>query len=97
MRMARILMAVLAMCGLVACGDDAFDNDAKTDVSCTQVECNADVVDVFSRHHRTFQVCTWECADYRGRHNDFVQLTFVRHANSCWKLTDEFIAEGNCF
>jgi hypothetical protein len=95
--MARVLVAVLAVCGLVACdGDDLFDNDVKTDVSCTRVECNSDAVEVFSHGHRTFQVCTWDCADYRGRHDDFVQLTFVRPAKGCWKLDNEFLVEG-CF
>jgi hypothetical protein len=100
MRVARVLMAVLVACGLAACdGDDfvtGFDNDVETDVSCARVECNADTVELFSRGARDFQICTWACADYRGRNDDFVELTFVRRANGCWKLDNEFIVEGHC-
>jgi hypothetical protein len=99
MRLAGVLVVVLVACILVACdGDDfndVFDNDVETDVSCEKVECNADVEEFFVEGNREFRICTWECADYRGGNDDFVELTFVRRVDGCWMLDNEFIIDGN--
>jgi hypothetical protein len=40
---------------------------------------------------------TWFCADYEGRNNQYVQLTFWDwNDGSGWELYDEYVAGGIC-
>lgn len=103
----RFPIAILASVAL-ACGPlpeedaetDSPENERAVDytLECRSVTCHgADDKSTYNNDGYQSVTCTWHCATYEGRKEQWVQLDFVlTTGQDCVRLESEFVSSGVC-